>query len=98
MRLPYAYRSWTPVRRRPSHGPKFAAGSLPSCPTVVKPLEFHHAATAELESAFDWYLTRDERVASRFLDEVSRAIGMITESPQRWPVSKFRSFAAGPRG
>jgi len=55
---------------------------------VAKPLEFHQAASAELESAFDWYLARDERVASRFLDEVTHAIEMITQSPQRWPVSE----------
>lgn len=54
---------------------------------MVKPLEFHQAAAAELESAFDWYLARDERVASGFLDEVSRAMEMITRAPQRWPVS-----------
>jgi toxin ParE1/3/4 len=61
---------------------------------VAKPLEFHHAAAAELESAFDWYLARDERVASRFLDEVSRAIEMIVQSPQRWPMvrGKARKF------
>jgi plasmid stabilization system protein ParE len=51
-------------------------------------LEFHQAAAAEVESAFDWYLARDERVASGFLDEVSRAIEMITQAPQRWPASE----------
>jgi toxin ParE1/3/4 len=55
---------------------------------VVKPLEFHEAAAAELESAFDWYLARDERVASGFLDEVSRAVEMIAHAPQRWPASQ----------
>ena len=53
---------------------------------MAKPLEFHHAAAAELESAFDWYLARDERVASAFLDEVSRAIEMIAQVPERWPL------------
>jgi toxin ParE1/3/4 len=53
---------------------------------VAKPLEFHQAAAAELESAFDWYLARDERVASAFLDEVSRAIEMIAQAPERWPL------------
>ena len=54
---------------------------------MAKPLEFHQAAAAELESAFDWYLARDERVASGFLDEVNRATEMITQAPERWPFS-----------
>jgi plasmid stabilization system protein ParE len=55
---------------------------------AVKPLEFHQAAAAELESAFDWYLARDERVAAGFLDEANRAIELISQAPHRWPLSQ----------
>ena len=49
-----------------------------------KPIEFHEEASAELESAFDWYFFRNERVAQEFLEEVNRAIDTIAQSPERW--------------
>ncbi len=53
---------------------------------MAKPVEFHWAAAAELESAFDWYLEKDVQVASGFLDEVSRGIELIVAAPERWPL------------
>ena len=50
-----------------------------------KKVEFHEAASLELEAAFDWYLERSEPAASRFVAELSRAISKIGESPNRWP-------------
>lgn len=54
---------------------------------VDKAPEFHPAAAAELESAFEWYRARDERIAAAFSTEVSHAIEMIARAPRRWPRS-----------
>ena len=54
---------------------------------MPKPVEFHEEASAELESAFDWYLVKNERIAFEFLEEVDRAIELIAQNPERWPVS-----------
>ena len=50
-----------------------------------KEVEFHEAASLEFEAAFEWYLERSELVASRFVAEVNRAVGLIAEAPRRWP-------------
>jgi len=50
-----------------------------------KEVEFHEEASLEYEAAFDWYFARSELAASKFTEELSRAIGMIAEAPQRWP-------------
>jgi hypothetical protein len=42
-------------------------------------------ATREFLAAFHWYLERNELVASRFAEQVTDAIELIAESPQRWP-------------
>jgi toxin ParE1/3/4 len=52
---------------------------------VSKEVEFHEEASAEYEAAFDWYFARSEPAASKFAEELSRAIGTITQAPQRWP-------------
>jgi len=39
-----------------------------------KKVEFHEAASLELDSAFDWYLERSESAAARFLVELNSAI------------------------
>jgi plasmid stabilization system protein ParE len=53
---------------------------------VANQVEFHPSAAAEFEAAVDWYLARSERVAGRFVDEVDRALGLISDSPRRWPM------------
>lgn len=50
-----------------------------------KAVEFHEEASEEYESAFDWYLERNETVAWHFAVEVDLAIEAISEAPQRWP-------------
>ena len=50
-------------------------------------VSFHEEASAEFESAFEWYYLRSEFVASRFAEEVSNAITMISEAPKRWPIA-----------
>jgi plasmid stabilization system protein ParE len=57
---------------------------------AAKPIEFLDEASAEYESAFEWYLTRSEASAANFADEIAHAVSMIAEAPQRWP--------AGPHG
>ena len=51
---------------------------------MPKLVEFHEEALAEVEAAFDWYLSKSERVATEFLEELDRAIEMIILSPERW--------------
>jgi plasmid stabilization system protein ParE len=48
-------------------------------------VRFHEEASAEYEAAFEWYYLRSEFAASRFAEEVTRAIVQISESPKRWP-------------
>jgi len=61
---------------------------------AAKQVEFHEEASAEYESAFEWYLERSELVASKFASELNRAIDRIAEAPQRWPrnVHSTRKF------
>jgi plasmid stabilization system protein ParE len=56
---------------------------------AAKPVEFHEEASAEYEKAFDWYFARSEPTASKFANELDRAIGMIAEAPQRWPGTSY---------
>ena len=53
-----------------------------------KRTEIHPAALAELKSAVEWYLERSEPAAQDFVDEVDRAIGLVIESPRRWPIGE----------
>jgi toxin ParE1/3/4 len=50
-------------------------------------VEFHEAASPEYEAAFEWYFERSEQAALRFALELNRAVALILEAPQRWPVS-----------
>jgi plasmid stabilization system protein ParE len=52
---------------------------------AVKNVEFHEEASGEFEAAFDWYFERSESAAAKFANEISRAIPLISESPQRGP-------------
>jgi plasmid stabilization system protein ParE len=57
-------------------------------------VEFHEEASEEYLAAFEWYFERSESVATRFMLEVSRAIGLIADAHHRWPEyeSGFRKF------
>ena len=59
-----------------------------------KEVQFHEEASTKYEAAFDWYLARSELAASKFVEELSRAIALIAEAPQRWPdiMSGTRKF------
>jgi toxin ParE1/3/4 len=49
-------------------------------------LEIHPDALDEADAGVNWYLERSERTAVHFADEVDRAIELILEAPERWPV------------
>jgi toxin ParE1/3/4 len=55
---------------------------------AAKPLEIHPSALSDLKSALGWYLDRSETVAAKFADEVDRAVGLVIESPARWPAGE----------
>ena len=50
-----------------------------------KAVEFHEEASLESAAALEWYVERSEIAAARFVAEVSRAVELIAEAPQRWP-------------
>ena len=50
-------------------------------------VRFHEDASAGFEAAFEWYFLHSEFVASRFAEEVNRAIEVIVEAPERWPAA-----------
>jgi toxin ParE1/3/4 len=56
-----------------------------------KRIEIHPAALSELKSAVKWYLERSEPAAQEFVAEVDRAIGLVMESPRRWPVGEHNT-------
>ncbi len=47
-------------------------------------VEFHDAAAAEYDAAFDWYRERSPDAALKFDAEVNRALAQIAETPRRW--------------
>jgi plasmid stabilization system protein ParE len=59
-----------------------------------KRIEFHEEASKEYEAAFDWYLARSELAASKFAQELERAISLIAKAPRRWPeaIGGWRQF------
>lgn len=57
-------------------------------------IEFHEAAAADYDAAFDWYLQRSPDAANEFAAEVDRALVQIRRAPGRWAIgeSKTRRF------
>jgi plasmid stabilization system protein ParE len=55
----------------------------------IKSAEFHQEATAEYDSAFDWYLERSPDAALRFDAEVDRALAQIISAPRRWAAGPY---------
>jgi plasmid stabilization system protein ParE len=53
---------------------------------TVPSLAFLAEARAEVRDAFEWYRERSPRAAARFLAEVERAMVLIREAPDVWPV------------
>ena len=52
----------------------------------MKPIVLHPAAEAEMLAAAGYYQDCQPGLGARFLDEVSRAGGRITQNPAAWPV------------
>ena len=48
-------------------------------------LGFHPEAGAEYAEAFRWYRERGAGLATAFAEEISRALRLIRETPDRWP-------------
>ena len=49
-------------------------------------LVFHPDAVAEATAAGDWYETQRPGLGADFASEVERALDMISETPETWPV------------
>jgi plasmid stabilization system protein ParE len=48
-------------------------------------VRIHPAAIEEAEAAYDWYSERSLTAAQGFLEELERAVEVVSETPQRWP-------------
>lgn len=51
-------------------------------------IEFHPEADEEMALAQEWYRERSAVAAQAFALEIDRAIEMIADSPERWPVTR----------
>jgi len=52
-------------------------------------LRIHPAAVEEAEAAVDWYAQRSRRAAGMFLDELDRAVDLISQNPEHYPRHDF---------
>lgn len=55
-------------------------------------ISFHPEAMAEYIASYAWYYERGHHLAEAFEHEIERALRLISESPERWPVymGKYR--------
>jgi plasmid stabilization system protein ParE len=58
----------------------------------LKPTGYHADARAEADAASVFYFRDNPEAASRFLDELERAVALIQASPQRWPFERGTSI------
>lgn len=49
-------------------------------------LELHPEALEDALAGYAWYLEHNEPSADRFFAELERAVQLILEAPDRWPV------------
>jgi len=75
-----------PAGQKQFHGMKFGSEFPPDL-LMKGEVRFHEDAAAEYEAAFEWYYQRSEFVASRFAEEMNRAIAVISDVPKRWPMA-----------
>ena len=54
-------------------------------------LQIHVDASAELDAAAAWYDHEQEGLGDELLEEVSRALSVISASPTTWPVVRRAS-------
>jgi toxin ParE1/3/4 len=57
----------------------------------TRTVELHEEAAADYDVAFDWYLERSHDAAVSFDAEFERALGEITQAPQRWATGPFQT-------
>ncbi len=48
-------------------------------------LAFHPEAAAEYAEAYQWYVERGDDIAAAFAEEISRALRLVRQTPERWP-------------
>ena len=51
----------------------------------AKAVELHPEAAEEAQAAMEWYRARSLRAAEAFFRELERAVGVVSEAPNRWP-------------
>ncbi|QQR81079.1 MAG: type II toxin-antitoxin system RelE/ParE family toxin [Deltaproteobacteria bacterium] len=49
-------------------------------------IEFHPEASQELLEAQQWYQSQSDGLGGDFANEIERAVQMVQESPQTWPI------------
>jgi len=52
----------------------------------VPRISLHPEAAAEAEVARSWYEAREEGLGSAFVEELDRALALIRERPEIWPI------------
>lgn len=55
-------------------------------------ISFHPEAMEEYIASYVWYYERGSHLADAFEQEIERALRLVSESPERWPVymGKYR--------
>ena len=48
-------------------------------------LAFHPESAAEYAEAYQWYVERSSDIAAAFAEEISRALRLVRQTPERWP-------------
>lgn len=71
---PAALRPWILAKQKPSHGRTFNPRFPLLSSMGTKKVEFHEEAVGEFLAAVEWYLARNELVASRFAQQVTHAV------------------------
>jgi toxin ParE1/3/4 len=82
---PAARPLWIPANQKLSRGRKSNPESPLLSSTATKSVEFHEDAERDYLAAIEWYSSRNEVVSLRFAQQVTRAVLLIAEAPQRWP-------------
>lgn len=57
----------------------------------TKAVELHEEAAADYDAAFDWYLERSPAAARAFDTEFERALGQISQAPERWAQGPYQT-------
>jgi toxin ParE1/3/4 len=53
-------------------------------------VSFHPDAMEEYIASYAWYYERGSHLAQAFESEIERALRLVSDSPERWPVYKGR--------